>query len=1293
MEVKEIPFTVGNRRLALRFYPDDTIETIRQLAALEAGTHPDRLFLMVKTEVDSEYYSSNPKHWSELFFRMSYDGKKIPTNVMGTYVNQIRLNTGFTPREVTLDDWEEHAEELDSLFSSENSFYEWRVFGVPAAKSFVMPIPPTDIPLKSSQVPGLEVQTLFETLHVPEETVEIMGVVLPTAASENVKRNYFPFFIEGQTPSVLQDTLTPNRQRLDKLLKLKYTPHEKRSIIRAKWYIPLVSTRFSSPRTRFEQIFYGMTVDPERTPYVGYFTSKPRVIRGETETHKFEGIRHKFYVENPTTKEIDPQFKAWWKGWAMTTQPQRRMPTLLFYRGTSRTSFDRIAVTAKDITVDVRREKGSKKDLDELKKEITEWIESLDALMPFIVDSDLSMNRWELADLSVIATYSKAVSEFDMHRFPCLQNVFGYRNDQFRLLRANQPSQDISQEELQAFEIFSQEDADQTPEYLAEQMGTTVEEARELFNRIRQRGEEFDYEKYFRSYPVIKFTDKEVLIRFATNIERTMKYVDILRFVLTSKTQAVNSVCPRRGDVVLPTVSLVKQEITAEAVEIDSDFLAGLGFEEEEDSNIATATASSALPKPKDKSMKVKPKTTQTHNYFNNRLQGFDKETFDKTVYPNKCDKPKQVVVLTEEDKKRIRTEIEEGEKYTYEDAAEEEKLPLEDPDGTAICPPYWCMKDEIPLREEQMEEDEEGNLTCPVCHGKVRTTDKLDANEYPVIKRETAGRFTPYPNLMKKTKSRINGRSLPCCYPEARSKGPQLPQKEDATYILDPMTESVPAFRMVFLSPEILKRMKIPSDYNDSIRKGRLLSGKADVFRVGLGRPSKTLPTLLGSKTRIPSPQEAPNNLKKCSFYRTWDKVDPVRTIQEAYETGQLTQLQELEYVTTTLLCEVILVDLRTMEVNCGFWSDTITAKSRSIVVFLNGETGSLSLLTYVKRVKEVTATRTEYISDLRKKPFVRETLPLLRDLHSKACSIGTPVLADAIVELRNRGMIDYHVILDPLKRVQAIMVPKTIVLPVQPTNATPDRGMTTHDGYHEVDKNDLPTFAQVNAFLQTTVHPGYKTPRLLQDADGKAVEVRISSGFHIPIRRAETQEKGQPEEVVKTIMNPETPESLLLQEEPNPGDMKTAQFVTYSEEIFQFLLFSLSKDIQQGEWDDLKEALETRSKDLTKLLTKWFKKSSYVDRTQKPVEFINKIRTPCGQFVDDEDSCKKSTLCGWHNNTCKIRVKATVDPENILARLVKALYTNDKQRAIVLDGLATPFFSTILYLEMPHEFITTSV
>jgi hypothetical protein len=128
------------------------------------------------------------------------------------------------------------------------------------------------------------------------------------------------------------------------------------------------------------------------------------------------------------------------------------------------------------------------------------------------------------------------------------------------------------------------------------------------------------------------------------------------------------------------------------------------------------------------------------------------------------------------------------------------------------------------------------------------------------------------------------------------------------------------------------------------------------------------------------------------------------------------------------------------------------------------------------------------------------------------------------------------------------------------------------------------------------------------------------------------------------------------------------------------------------EPEYASLRWSVQSKSASLYKDLSKWFKAEAYEDSTKSPVEFVSKVRTPCGQLTD-KDKCNKSNLCGWHKNTCKIRVKPIVEKEAVLKRMVKTLRDNDKQRSLVLDGRLSPFFSTVLYLEMPNELITTVV
>jgi hypothetical protein len=1023
-------------------------------------------------------------------------------------------------------------------------------------------------------------------------------------------------------------------------------------------------------------MFYGMTVSPE-TPYVGYFTAK-------TET-----TRHKFYCEDANQKKPLLDIPMW-RGWTHNTRPQRRLPTLLLYRGTSRASFDRVAITDRDITVDVRRDKNSTESLDELKRGVMEWMKSFDAVLPFLVTSDLGESRWELGDLSIVATYAKDIQEFDMHRFPCLQSVFGLQNDSFRLLRAEHTSDDITPRELQVLQILNQEDAVQTPEYIAEQLGIQVDEAAELIVSVRDKAEELNLEKSLRAYPTIRFSNKEIIVKFVTNAERTLAYANILRHVLTSDAESVNAVCPRRMEKVVPKVAVPQQEIQMEGeLAGDDDFNALLGFVPGEEDAVPEEAAEAEAEAPAEKKLKVKSRTVGTYNYFNNRLQKFDPDTFDKSLYPGKCDKPRQAIVMTEADKTTA------GAEYDFAGADDLEKLELTDPSGTVICPPYWCMRDEIPLRQDQLEAGDDGELHCPVCKGKLRTADNLDTVEYSVIVRDSAAKFPDY----LKAISSINKRKMPCCFKTPRPTSEVLSPKEEATYVLDSSSMSVPPLRIAYLPAELAARLEIETDYATSVKKGRIGSGEEDIFRVGLGRPSKTLPVILNKTTEIRRPRDAVDNVKSCSFFRMWrgrkgegsqtDRI--VASIDHAYQSGELGFLEELEYVATFLKCEVIRISMDTFEVTCGFQSEFSGATVHTIVLL------GTTLLAKVARVKDKKSYKSEFTADLRK-PVFRNTLPIVRNSHARACAIDTPSLSDAIDELRMKNETQYEIVLDPFGRIQSVFVPTKVLLPIQPVMESYEGARKVHEGYANIPPAELPLGETARAFLADTRHAKFKVQEDVYDVDGFIVELELVSGFRVPIQREESNAPKAAREVVKTVRA--VGEDMLVEGEPNKADMKLAQDTTYASEVYEFLMFSLSIDIAPDAdgaaldptYETLRTMIKSRDAGLYRELTKWFRLEAYEDTTKSPVEFVSKVRTPCGQ-LRDRDTCNKSNLCGWHKNTCKIRVKPIVEKEAVLKRMVKTLRDNDKQRALVLDGRLSPFFSTVLYLEMPHELITTSV
>ena len=120
--------------------------------------------------------------------------------------------------------------------------------------------------------------------------------------------------------------------------------------------------------------------------------------------------------------------------------------------------------------------------------------------------------------------------------------------------------------------------------------------------------------------------------------------------------------------------------------------------------------------------------------------------------------------------------------------------------------------------------------------------------------------------------------------------------------------------------------------------------------------------------------------------------------------------------------------------------------------------------------------------------------------------------------------------------------------------------------------------------------------------------------------------------------------------------------------------------------------EILNPTSKDLYELLDPWFNKTIYFISNSNPIEFVSKIRKPCGQ-LKSKSVCEDSNMCGWSENKCKIQIRDTLSKKKLFNKLLNTLLENSKTRYMILDNRTTPFFSTILFLELPHEVILSDL
>ena len=1272
-------------RFNVSFFEDDMIETVRQQIGIALDTHPSRLFILVGVKLPKDYYMKDPRRWEALFDRISYNGQPTQKDQFNEYQRQYRIPALSIPFEsYDRADWLSVPENLSKLFMPADDFIEYRILGVDESKSYTMPLIVKDqssAKISSTTLPIGELKSLLYSFYESNDITDSI-VKSYSETDEQVTRAYYPF-LQPSTPARLTietvNLLAKNNKLLNDLLQLKVVEEESVSIKRTRFIVPFVTTDFGSAiRTRFEQIFYGLTVSPE-VPYVQFFTSR-------TETN-----RHKFYSEE--TKNKTPIVDvAMVKGWVNATKPQRNRPTLLMYRGTSKDNFDRISITSSDIILSTYRDKKSKKTLDQLKRELYEWLVSFDAVVGFTDMADLDVDRWNLDDLSILIKYRKPIDdELDLRRFNCVSSFFGVmdKTDTFRLLRTDHTADNISAVEIKLLQMRSHQGFLSTQDVQTE-LNITADEAIKLLKQLDDKLAENPSlaDRSFRGYPLLFIEPEYLLFSSVGKLDLAIKYANLLRFILsTSKSDELDKICPKRMETV-EVKSLVEPAI--ETTQDYGDLFDYLEEEKLEDvSTVVTRTTTGQK------------KQDTKYSYFNERLRAFDPKTFDTPVFPKKCEHKHQPIILTDADFERLTNT--EYDPTTYLD--EERLLKLENPSGSVICPEYWCVRDNIPLQENQLDKSD-GIPKCPKCKGKIRMSDDNDVRQFTVIKRDKA---LIYPGFTKTG-------NFPCCYKSPRKKALKT-DEDDKYYVLSENKTNLLEYRFAFLTAGLINSLYIDETYELVVRSGRRIpSGVSGYFRVGIGHAAKTLPTLLSPKANIKniiikSPVESISTILKCSFISTWKRVSDshaakvfdmleeftpfskddllkknmariISGIQDAYEANELSPIHELEYAALSLQCDVFRIYTDTNTMGCMFSSVITRPKNRAIIVLQNKE--DIDILSRIF----VSGRSFAYSSNIYTDQFNTKTQHEVERLRNVSCRTEVPSYNDALSIMPDiLGKVDaetYSIVLDPFGRGQAFYIEGKMILPFKPSQL-PDVRQAKISGYKDV--FSLPSYEDVMNYLPIAegYSKGYSWREDVYDNKNRKVEIVTASGLIIPIQPEAGKTTHENDEITDTVRK--FGETDLVFGEPSADLQNVYRDVNYSSEVFEFLLFQLAKDLSTDDYSQLRDAVEFSNKKITStLLEKWFSATTMFVDIENPGEFISKIRKPCGQF--SKNLCK-GNLCGWDGKVCKMKVKNTIKKDELFYRLLTTVTKNLKIRAAVLDNRITPFFSTILYLELPHEMI----
>jgi hypothetical protein len=1282
------PVIFKGKQYSASFFDDDTIDVVCQQISKVIDVHPARLLILVGLELNRNYYNQDERNWETLFQRLSMNGYPLEKEPFLSYCSEYRSDKPVVAyKKYTKDEWMSKPVSLQPLYDPGGEFIEYRIFGVESLNSYCLPFEfdsATSNRIPGAQYPIPDEGKIFISLYKPKFVRQFMVIEF----EDGQEGPYFPL-LRSVTPQRLSDDQITNLETSSKHLKdlLTIDPPAPSSIniLRTSWRTDLVDTDFGAVRTRFEQIFYGMTLS-KNVPCISFYTGKDEVSR------------HKFYKESATSRDPYLNILVWNAWWTKSKPAGDRLPSLVLYRGDERGVFDRITIKSEYIVFAVYRDTTNKDSTEKLKASLLKWFQSFDAILPFIKPNDLLDCRIELQEMRFQANYEKDLDQFDNLRLGCLAGIFEENKsnpNKFRFLRADNARDGINPRDLRIINLIKN-DPFLKAEEVKEELGISLEEATRVLASINQKLEENPnlINRQFRDFPELEIHKNNIEINSVDSVDRFLKYANLLRYILHDP-KDVDNICPKK----LETSDIVVSTVQMSGTDEFSDLF---GYLEEE------IPQTVEIPE-----IQKTDKNAKTYGYFIERLEKFDPETFGPaSKFPKVCEKKYQPISFTDNEINEIVNDVTKGSEFDPREYPENRRMKWEDPNGLLLCPDYWCMYDKIPLHADQLE-DVKGEKVCPVCYGKIQDikAGHTDPREYPVIQRSERDKYIKN----KDDKSPLNGKNLPCCL-KTPAKEKKIAKDDTSEYYILSEFKEVDSLRFAYLPESLISSLFLNETYGIPKKSdNRIPTGVSSFFRVGMTNPAEDLPKLLNLSTRVLSPRHHVKYILRCSFTALWtefsdkylDEIEAqltmkpfsecdisrkhmaqiISAIDEAFTEKRLTPIQSLEYTAIVLKTDFFPIDLASQTMSCAFSTRMVPTGSRAVIILQSGD--RTDCISYVTRQQR----KFQFRSNIFEEPFKTDTFNELRLRRKKACQTGIPTLTSALSVMEQLKETGFSVVLDPFGRAQALYTPGKIILPFQNTPIPAIKNEKV-SGFHEL--KDLPTYEGMKLFLEkvSPIANGYDWKEDMYDGKGNIVEIMTSSGLRIPVKP--TTGEGEISEVTQTII--EKSETKLALGKENAKDIQTYKSISYAAEIYEFLIFQLTKDLEtDSELKEVLSELSPKRADLEPLLEEWFDDITHFVSLHSPIEFLSKIRKPCGQFKD-QNVCNSAHMCAWNpkaepGKQCRIQVRDTVTKQKLFGKLLGTLLENSKIRAMVLDGRTTPFFSTILYLELPTEIIYTDL
>lgn len=782
------------KQAALQVQADDTLARIRDRVGLLLGTHPDSLYVYVRTQ---ERHFKEPQ-WNRLFFQLAKDGEISVASLLtwvGNTTPPVTLDTTSLP-ELTLSVWENReVPVLEELY--DRAYAEYVPLGfLPEENVSLYPFPVRE-PCGGGSVttitPAFHWSTVWMDAGYEPELWVVRVDEVASSLTAQCRALYFPFAgpsgAADTFPSALRTQILQEDAALKRSLDLLGRPLSSKEIT-AQGFTRLRFKQMYNPSDRslsLEQMFYALTVS-EEIPLLSFCRSSD-----EAATHKM------FSISKRVT--VPPDEYARW----MRVKFPKNEPMLLLYHttapegkpigGAARIPLVRLGVTEDHLhwTVDavasnltffeetvkpymkaLIRHVGQIIEGLKLDFEKAEWVSSSYrlAVKRETVGARISASRQAgllkcMEGLGIPLTRSgeeapsfflyKRVSDFGMRRPEDLMIL--------ALVHEGKQPDDI----LQAYrEKYGLADAGESEAVL----GRILDIQADNFKA-------FGKSAVWNLLGLHEIEVQNVLSRpnFQQILERASALFRLFyaKLMTDEEEERIKAACPR------PTRVVASRGAASEPDTMNTDdFLNAL---ENLLDGPPSADAMSDLGPPQPQAEEHEEGVDEgsdsdsddemanvgsVHNALNQRLKARDPERFlykvskadSKRRYASACGKPNQPVIYTQAEWDALQADATTA-PYVDRYDKDPKKIMLDPAKGNIyVCPDYFCITDELPLLESDLAV-RDGKKVCPKCGGEVipPKSKGLDLGKYSLLPRSDA----KFPQFVKKVNP-VNGLPLPCC-------------------------------------------------------------------------------------------------------------------------------------------------------------------------------------------------------------------------------------------------------------------------------------------------------------------------------------------------------------------------------------------------------------------------------------------------------------------------------------------------------------------------------------------------